>query len=444
MRFNKKLVCAALSLILLTGCANAPSEVDKEIENYNSAQTVSEAERDTMPVGEAIKAAKSFDTDNTTNITIKNLILPDSSKMPAYDVKFDSSGSAEVFKKLQNEPMIATHGGGTAVDSHNDISGWKDKKGNCFSSFPELNGTLYYQNKADVKRSDWGTYYNNDMAMNETGIMVLFANEKKTGIGSALKYPVEKKYLAEFSESTESFALCDGKKMSVSDAVELAQKFCNEKLAAAEKNQFEYQVNYLDARKVADGKYGYYVSLCRKDRYGNLFDATSMYPYLFDEFESRNALIASPMYLWITSRDSIAEFQRMYTFSIEESGSNNRIVTLKAAVDTLSSELAQGTSYDFDTAELKYVFEITQSDYIDAAREYAKSDEAGDTPVMYSPESVYAYGSYKISAKPYWVFTSVVAQDTVTNCGRIFMIDAQDGSLRTENVDEYGRLKIQY
>ena len=114
MRFNKKLVCAALSLILLTGCANAPSEVDKEIENYNSAQTVSEAERDTMPVGEAIKAAKSFDTDNTTNITIKNLILPDSSKMPAYDVKFDSSGSAEVFKKLQNEPMIATHGGGTA------------------------------------------------------------------------------------------------------------------------------------------------------------------------------------------------------------------------------------------------------------------------------------------------------------------------------------------
>lgn len=444
MRLNKALICAALSLLLLTGCAKAPSEVDKEIENYNSAQTVKETVTDTLPVSEALEQARRFGADNTTNITVKNLILPESTKMPTYDVRFDSSGAGDVFKKLQSEPIFANDGGGIAVDSQNDIHGWKDKKENCFSSYPELNGTLYYRNKSDVKRSDWGTYYNQDMGMNESGIMTLFANERKTGIGSALKYTVEKRYLTGFSESTESFALCDGKKMSVGDAVKFAQKFCNDKLAAMEKNIFEYQVNYLDARKVADGKYGYYVSLCRKDRYGNLFDATSMYPYIYDEFESRNAFIASPMYLWITSQDNIAEFQRMYTFSIAESGTNDKIVTLKTAVNVLSSELAQGKSYDFDTAELKYIFEITQSDYIDAAREYAKSGAAGDIPIIYSPESVYAYGGYKITAKPYWVFTEIVPQNTETTCGRIFMVDALDASLRTENVDEHGRLLIQY
>ncbi len=150
------------------------------------------------------------------------------------------------------------------------------------------------------------------------------------------------------------------------------------------------------------------------------------------------------MYLWITSQDNVAEFQRMYTFCVEESGSNDKIVTLKTAVDTLSSKLAQGKSYDFDTAELKYVFEITQSDYIDAAREYAKTNADNSVPIVYSPESVYAYGSYKISAKPYWVFTEITAQNTGTNCGRIFMIDALDASLRTENVDEQGRLMINY
>ena len=444
MRIKKSLICVLISLSLLAGCAKAPSEVEKEIDDYNSAQAVSETDIDTLPVSDALNEARSFCDANKTNIKIQNLILPESTKMPTYDVRFDTSGAVEVFKMLQNEPMLSNSGGGAVVESPDGITAWKGKKENCFTSSPELKGTLYYRDKSAVKRSDWGSYYNFDMGMNEAGIMTLFADERKTGIGSALKYSVEKRYLTDFLKSTESFDMCDGKKMSVSDAADFAQKFCNDKLADSENRQFVYQVNYIDVRKVADGKYGYYVSLCRKDKYGNLFDATSMYPYLTDEFEKRNALIASPMYLWITSHDSIAEFQRMYTFSITESGTNDKIVTLRSAVDTLSKELAQGKSYDFDTAELKYIFEITQSDYIDAAREFAKSDDSNDFITIYSPEAVYAYGSYKITAKPYWVFTDITANNSGTNCGRIFMIDALDGSLRVENADEYGRLKINY
>ena len=446
MRIKKSLICVLISLSLLAGCAKAPSEVEKEIDDYNSAQAVSETDIDTLPVSDALNEARSFCDANKTNIKIQNLILPESTKMPTYDVRFDNSGVADLFTKLQSEPLFSNKGGGTTVDTPNDFTIWKTQKDYCFTAFPEYNGVNYYRRTSDVKQADWGTYYGQNMRMSEAGCISLYADEQNTGIGSAMKYPVDKRFLINQLNNTESYTLCDGKRMSVSDAVKFAQKFCNEKIAAAEKNQFEYQVNYLDVRKVADGKFGYYVSLCRKDKYGNLFDATSMYPYLIDEFEARNALIASPMYLWITSHDSIAEFQRMYTFSIAESGTNDKIVTLRSAVDTLSKELAQGKSYDFDTAELKYIFEVTQSDYINDARKYAKSNEynSNEYGVVYSPESIYAYGNYTITAVPYWVFTEITAQNTGTNCGRIFMIDALDGDLRIENVDEYGRLKINY
>ena len=439
-------LCAALSFALLTGCAKAPSEVDKEIENYNSAQTVSDTDTDMLPVQEAIQQARSFDPANKTNIGIQHLILPESTKMPTYNVRFDNSRVRELFTQLRSEPLFENKGEGKTVDTPDDLEVWKKRKDYCFSAFPELKGVNYYRSASDVKKTDKGIYYGQTMRMNDAGSITFYANEQKTGIGSALKYPVQKKFLSDFSHNDEAYALCDGKKMSVSDAVKFAQKFCNDKLSAAENKQFEYQVNYADVRQVSNDKYGYYISLCRRDKYGNLFDATPIYAYSFDDFESRDPLIASPIHLWITSADKISEFEKNYTFSIEEADTNDKIVSLKTAVETLSKELAQGKSYDLDTAELKYVFEVTRSDYIDAARDYAGSGEYDDNNygIVYSPESIYAYGEYKITAVPYWVFTEITAQNTGTNCGRIFMINALDGKLRIENTDDKGNQKIHY
>lgn len=372
---------------MLTSCAQAPSEVNKEIEDYNSAQTVQETDTDTLPVNEALEQARSFNSANKTNIKIQNLILPDSTKMPTYNVRFDNSGVADLFTKLQSEPLFANKGGGTTVDTPNDFTTWKNKKNYCFTAFPETNGVNYYHSESDVKQADWGTYYGQAMRMTEVGSITLYAGEEKTGIGASMKYSVEKRFFNNFSQNTESYTLCDGKKMSVNEAAVFSEKFCNDTLTSGEKKLFDYQVNYVDVRKVSPDKYGYRVSLCRKDKYGNLFDATKAYECFYDHFESRNALIASPMFLWITSADNIAEFEKNYTFSIDETGSNDKIITLKTAVNTLSNKLAQGKSYDFDTAELKYIFEVTQSDYIDAARKYQNSPEfdSNSFGVVYSP-----------------------------------------------------------
>lgn len=448
MKSHRLLVCFIISILMFTSCAKAPSEVDKEIENYDSAQTVSDTDTntDTLTISEAIQQACNFDSTNKTNINIQNLILPESTKMPTYIVRFDNSKVRELFTHLQSEPLFENKGGGKTVDTPNDLEVWKNRKDYCFTAFPELNGVNYYRSASDVKKTDQGIYYGQTMRMNDAGSITFYADEQKTGVGSVLKYPVQKRFLSGFSHNDESYALCDGKKMSVSDAVKFSEKFCNDKLSAAENKQFEYQVNYADVRQVSPDKFGYYISICRRDKYGNLFDATPIYAYTFDDFKSRDPLIASPIYLWITSADSISEFEKNYTFSIEEADKNDKIVPLKTAVDTLSKELAQGKSYDFDTAELKYVFEITRSDYIDAARDYAKSSEYNDNNygIVYSPESIYAYGEYKITAVPYWVFTDITAQNTDSNCGMIFMINALDGKLRIENTDDNGNQKIHY
>ena len=101
MRIKNSVICAVISLSLLTGCAKTPSEVEKEIDDYNSAQTVQESDTDTLPVEQALAKARSFKSENKTNITYQNLILPESTKMPTYDVRFDTSGAVEVFKMLQ-------------------------------------------------------------------------------------------------------------------------------------------------------------------------------------------------------------------------------------------------------------------------------------------------------------------------------------------------------
>lgn len=447
MDLNTKLIsCLSILSLLLTGCSEAPSEVKQEIEDYNHAHSNREVKLGFKSISEALQEATTFCEDNSTNINIKNLILPDSGKMPIYNVRFDNSRVDALFTNLQDEPVFANNGDGTAVITQNDLDVWKNKKEYCFTAFPELDGINYYRNKTDVKQADWGTYYGQNMRMTDSGCITLYADEQNTGIGSAFQYPVEKRILNNFCANNDSYTLYDGTVMSISEATQFAQNFFNDIMTDAENNLFQYQVNYIDIRSVGTDKYGFYLSLCRKDKYGNLFDATPIYLYSFDEFESRNALIASRRYVWITSSTTVSEFEMNYTFNVEENGEINEIITLESAVNKLSEVLAQGKAYNFDTVELKYIFEVTQSDYIDGARDYASSAEYDSNMygIVYSPDSIFAYGNYQITAIPYWVFTDITAQNTDTNCGGIFMINAIDGNLRIENIDGNGNQIIHY
>lgn len=446
MMRKKHIALLTFSVLLLTGCADAPGEVKEEIKNYENADAVQETEIIMIPFPEAIQQADQFHESNTTNISVDHLIIPESTKMPTYRVDFYNEKGAELFTKLQSEPLFGNDGTGTVIETENGTDEWLSNKEYCFTAFPELGGTNYYRNASGVMISDWGVYFGQNMRMTESGCFTFYCDEERTGISSYSNYPVVRRFYSNFEQEKETYTLYDGASESVAEAVKLAEDFCNNNLKESEDNRFNYQVNYVDVRDIGNDKYGYYVSLCRKDLYGNYFDATPNYPFRYEEFSERNALIASPIYMWITSSDSISEFERYYTFSLEETNANENIVSLECAIDLLSATLAQGKSYAFDTAELKYILEIMQSDYIDSVREYVRTEGNEDiiSAIVYSPDSVYAYGDYEITAIPYWVFTDITAQNTNTNCGAIYMVNALDGSLRIENVNEYGNVQIQY
>lgn len=443
---NKYIILFVLSSILLTGCAQVPNEVKEEISNYEIGQPVSQSQVVTIPFSEVTEQSKMFLKNNTTNITVENLIVPQSKKTPSYRVDFNNDKLSDLFTKLQSEPLFKNNGNGVVVSTQGDVELWMNNLDYCFTAFPGLNGANYYRNTSDVMISDWGTYYGQNMRMTDSGCITLYCDDKEGAPSSPNMYSVVKRYYNDFEEERETYQLYDGTLESVSDISQFTENFCNNNLKESENNLFDYQVNYVDVRNIGKDTFGFYVSLSRTDTYGNRFDATKMYMFDLEEFENRNALIASPIHMWITSSDCISEFEKNYTFTMTEINENENIVSLNSAVDILSNMLAQGKSYSFQTAELKYIFEIAQSDYINAAREYVGTEEYKENMynVVYSPESVYAYGEYEIIANPYWVFTAISASDTDTNCGEIYMVNALDGSFRAENVDEYGNLRIHY
>ena len=431
-------------LMLLTGCNEAPDEVKEEIKNYENADMIQETEITTIPFSDVLVQANTFADENDTNISFDHLIIPENTKTPSYRVDFYNENVSDLFEQLATESLLGNDGTGISIDIESRVDEWLNNEDYCFTAYPSLSEKCYYRNESDIIISDGGYYFGQTIRMTETGCITYWDSDS-TEFDSHSKFPVVKRYYNDFEKAEETYTLSDGSSKSASDIVYFAENFCNSTIKQAENNTFDYQVNYIDVRDLGNGKFGYYVSLCRNDIYGNRFDATAMYPFGYNEFAEKNALIAAPTYMWITSSESITLFEKGSSFSLEETGVNEKIVSLESAVDLLSATLAQGKSYDFDTVELKYVFEISQSDYIDAAREFAL-DEENDaiTALCYSPESVYAYGDYEIIANPYWVFTDASAQKTSTNCGKIYMVNALDGSFRMENVDEYGNVQIHY
>lgn len=431
-------------LMMLTGCNEAPDEVKEEIKNYENADTIQETEITTIPFSDVLVQANAFADENDTNISFDHLIIPENTKMPSYRVDFYNENVSDLFEQLATESLLGNDGTGISIDIESRVDEWLNNEDYCFTAYPSLSEKCYYRNESDIIISDGGYYFGQTIRMTETGCITYWDSDS-TEFDSHSKSPVVKRYYNDFEKSEETYTLSDGSSKSASDIVYFAENFCNSTIKQAENNTFDYQVNYIDVRDLGNGKFGYYVSLCRNDIYGNRFDATAMYPFSYNEFAEKNALIAAPTYMWITSSESITLFEKGSSFSLEETGVNEKIVSLESAVDLLSATLAQGKSYDFDTVELKYVFEISQSDYIDAAREFAL-DEENDaiTALCYSPESVYAYGDYEIIANPYWVFTDVSAQKTSTNGGGIYMINALDGSFRIENVNEQGNVILNY
>ena len=291
---------------------------------------------------------------------------------------------------------------------------------------------FHYPHEDNVLISDAGYYYGYDFVANELGIITKFTDNATPQTSSPYQFNVTKRYYSISSEISDSYSLYDGSKCSVLDIAEFAEQFCMNYFSESENNLFSYRANYVDVREMGDEKYGAYVSLCRVDKYGNNFD--SIYAYQYELGGKKTALLAAPIYIWVTGKSYISEMERHYSFDISEETDNSDFLTLESAVNVLSNRLAQGKSYEFETAELKYIFEFTNSQYINDAEYFANDlSENEKIQVNLSANNILMNGTYILQAVPYWTFTKHKLTGNGMNNGTIYMVNALTGELRIEN-----------
>ena len=78
-------------LCMLSSCAKTPEEVQDEIKEYEFASTVDELVYEYASISEVIQNSKNMSCkQNTTNIIIDEIIVPNSEKMPTYKLVIDS------------------------------------------------------------------------------------------------------------------------------------------------------------------------------------------------------------------------------------------------------------------------------------------------------------------------------------------------------------------
>ena len=93
-----------------------------------------------------------------------------------------------------------------------------------------------------------------------------------------------------------------------------------------------------------------------------------------------------------------------------------KLITLKSAINQLSSTLATSTTYKFDTAELEYYYVIPKEDR--------------DLLSSYISEWNYVAEGNKPQARPYWAFTDRTNySDTHAEENSLFLVDAITGEV---------------
>lgn len=423
-------MCSALVMILsFVSCKETPKEVQNEIDNYNEAVFENTSDFEYLLLSDVINSADDTIRNNISNIKISDLILPNSSKMPTYQLIFDASKCFDALKKvaLSDECKKSEDAYFYKLEECDDITG--NKK---FLSEAKLEMQLCYPNRQAVKKSDWGTYYDFDFCSNELGIITMFSDCETLESTSPLTLSVFKRYYKLNNDISDEYKMIDGNSYTIQEVINFSEKFCSDNFSESEFNQFNYKANYIDVRKLSDDSYGFYVSLNRTDSYGNYFDST--YAFHTELGNKKAPLLASPIYLWVVGKNKITELERHYSLKIVDKNENDKFLSLNSAMSIMSNTLAQGRSYDFDTVELKYMFEFTESSYIDDANVYAETLEDDDKiSVNLGTANIVKKGDYVLNANPYWIFTKYSPTSMERNCGTIYMINAISGELRIEN-----------
>ena len=423
----KKQLAVLLAAIMLTACAEAPEEVQRENSILDNAETVtqtapsslskvsevSETALEYLTLDEIREQLENDRTDNSGNVILKNVRIGEGNAMPSYTVR-------RRFENYKQIGELVSYCFGEDMDEHPER----------IVSYPH-NGIEMYPGTDCPGSYSYIPQDGDPMTCIMTDVCQGFSVSSVKGTVRYVDSPeneLVKDYRFFMGDEVDdsAYVMTDGRELKVSDAVRNIEELFNEHISQLVDGELVYSVRELAVYKYPDGTHGFAYDMEYRDKGGNMFASCLMLTNDVEAFEEETAP-------WIPESDchgriidsKMSPFAYIDDFPLPDKikDSGEKLISLKCAVGIISSKLASKKVYDLDDAALEYVYILPPK------RGYANRDPQGGL-VDVSVSQYQHDPSMNAEVRPYWVFCNTELNNTQQAIGGgCVLVDALTGEI---------------
>ena len=435
----KRIIAVILAFALLAGCADAPSEVQKENEVLDRADSaeyeekeqsstlVSSSERESSVqrefeylTAEQIRAeSEKRDSAEKYNISVKSVRVSEGQTMPVYKLKKYFTGFENIdgfIKEFYGEDVSA---------NKSKLSWYKDGHSEFFPDSPdrytvdtECKGALQYS--YDEK----GAVFASSSACGQFMANTPGCWEHQVAGGELVK-TVD--IAAGEKPDNTAYNMYDGGTVTVSRAVERAEMQVNKYIKMVFTDKMTCRVNKVEIMKMQDGAYGFQLYFEFADEQGNLYLTNQIYSIDNESFDNESkALIAQNIAVaWVFDSKERINYFCLNTIPQQSDAltDGKQLLSFDSALKCVHQKLAQSVLYDLDSAALEYV--VTYP----AKKGMIRRDTNGD--LLGFDEREYLHRKdCDVYLRPCWVFRDYKKNDGHNSVlGGIIIVDAVTGDV---------------
>ena len=430
----KKQLAVLLAAIMLTACAEAPEEVQRENSILDNVQTVSQPEQSTADESSAdssesgentglmtldeIRASLDSDiAENRSNVSARVVRVPESDAMPAVRLKksFDDFGRIESIIKEQLGVDVSEHP--ERIKQFNENHTVFRMSETETLNFDTCKGSLMYTDPNDPGALFWSSNCGD-----------LVASKGSDPYAGTLVKAYDKRLGDIFPD--ESYMMTDGKELTVSAAVKQAEDTADRYIAALYTDKTKVKVYRAE---IYDTDAGHCITMLAEyaDENGDLFFTNdTVFCSIEDYMKKTSPMIpAFNLMMWT---DKAGALPSIVADSVpaaeEETASGDKLLSYGAALKRLQTRLASAAAYEFGCATLEYVVTAPYSEkYI----EY-RTDKDGDVSWQFYKELYIHIPETSYEARPYWVFRDFEKNPENNGesvWGGVYLVDALTGEI---------------
>lgn len=365
----KNKLCVILSAVLLTACASAPSEVQKENDALDKMESLVQEEKgfvnkqtdsktdssrtdlEFAPLEQIRKSCKNESIEKEYNVKVSSVRVSEGQKMPVYKL-------GKCFENTEDiGGFIKEFYGEDVNENKSKLCWYKDGHSEYFPDSPDrytidtdCKGALQY--RYDEK----GAIYASVSACGQFVANTPGCWEHQVA-GGELVSTVD--IAAGDKPDDTPYKMYDGGSVTVSRAIQRAQTQVNKYLKMVYTDKMTCRVNKVEIRKMQDGAYGFEIYFEFVDAQGCIILTNQIYADDSESFDngskpliSRNIAVA-----WVFDSKEKINYFSLNTIPLQSEivTDAQKLLTYKSALKCVHRQLAQSVLYDLDSAVLEYV-----------------------------------------------------------------------------------------